>query len=566
FALTYIRVSMRGEILMAAKVLNIEVGDQLVKVCRAAHKGKEVHISEEFMFPTPPDCVSDGVISDPRTLAIALKSEISLHGLSKITNVVFALSSGKIAIREAKLPTIKDKQLEEIVRTNVDDYFPVDLKNYHFTYSVLEKVGGAQPYSRVLVMAAPLKLIEGYFKLAELADLTVTAIDSSGNSHYQALRGINGKDTCIYIDVDASISFISFISGDKLSLQRTFSYGGDELINHYMRIMNRPAEDYLQALAELDSHSPNFAANEFLSPANIQADLSRLVSSLARSVDYYSSNNQDNAPTRIVLMGACRYLTGLRAMLSEATGLDTVMIDDLHEFTAFTGGIKDAADYISCIGSAIAPLDFMPSQYSTDGKSRKSDSLAAGFVIGGIFVFAALAFCALAFFGYKGAKDDLLATQNEIASLEYTEEVYQTYLAYQKGEEAVKLIFGQKSLPNSQLVAFCEELEAKMPSSILLLSAACTNEGISMNVTVGSYTDAAATIAALRSFETLSVVDVSQVSKEENEAGIARISFTINCSYGKNPYLNGINPYGDLVVPPTPGEGEAGTPTETVEG
>ena len=78
---------------MAAKtVLNIEVGDRLTKVCHSAKKGKRRQILNSFLFPTPDQTVSDGLIVDPKTLADALREQLALHHASSARNVTFSSS------------------------------------------------------------------------------------------------------------------------------------------------------------------------------------------------------------------------------------------------------------------------------------------------------------------------------------------------------------------------------------------------------------------------------------------------------------------------------------------
>ncbi len=551
---------------MAAKVLNIEVGDELIKVCRVIKKGKEVHLADEFMFHTPAECVNDGVIEDPQTLALKFKDELAAHGLEKVQNANFTLSSGKIAIREVKLPPVKGKQLAAIVSTNAEEYFPVDLKNYHITYSLLETVSGQDPHSRVLVMAAPMKLLEGYFKLADLAGLNILSIDNSGNSHYQALKRLAPKNVTLYVNVDTSTSVISFMQGSKLLLQRTFSFGGGELISHYMTAAGKKTGEYLQAIEELDIHSPNFKAGEVFHTDDLQSDLSRLISSITRSVDYFNSNQWEYQAEKIVLMGPCRHLAGLCELVSDAAGLETIYLDDIHEFTAGTGTSPDAPSYVGCLGCAMAPLDFMPDRFLSKGKSKnKNESLTPGFVICGLLIVVSVAVSAMSILQYTDASKKLDSVNQEISDLQYAEDTYFTYLAYQQGQAAVESISLLAQQPNSKLAEFYEELEAKMPTSILLLSAICTNEGVSMSVTVGSYEEAAVVLKQLRSFESLTAVEISSVTRNVNEAGIERVEFTLNCTYGENPYLNGINPYEALIIPETTEEPAAAesAPTES---
>jgi len=554
---------------MAAKTINIEVCDQIIKVCRVARKGKSIRMFDSFSFRTPDDCVSDGVIANPQVLGRELKKQLTEHGLHSVKNVVFALSSSKIAVREVKLPLMKGKYLAKAIQTNAEEYFPVDLKNYHITYSVLDTFSGPNAFMRVMVLAAPISMIEGYFQLAEKAGLTVKAIDSCGNSQYQALKCIGGKGVTIYVDVDSTSSLVSFIHGDSLLLQRTFAFGADELITHYMVATGKDNESYLSALSETDTTSTDFAADQVLSPYDVQEDLSRLVSGIVRSVDFFNSSQWANAASRVVLMGTNRHIIGLRELVAEATGLETLHLDDIPEFSSFTNGAAEAPSYISCIGSSIAPLDLIPSRLRPSSRRSVDDKDATifpGVLICSLFVLAGIAAAFYSISGYHKSVRELDAMKEEISNLEYTEQIYESYIAYQKGEEAIKTVAANTDTPNSKLVSFFEELEKKMPSSILILSAACTNDGVSMNITVASYTDAAAVISELRSFSSLSQVEVSDIGLSQNEAGIERVLFTVNCLYGENPYLNGINPHGELVLPSgTPSDANAPAETQTQE-
>lgn len=536
---------------MAAKVLHIEVGDRITKVCRPSKKGKTLRLTDDFAFITPETFVSDGMIMEPEALGRVLSEQLAAHGLEQTHSVVFSVSSGKIATREVKLPPVKEKQLDAIIKTNASEYFPVDLQDYHVAYSLLGTVTDVpEPYTRVLVMAAPLRLLDGYFKTALAAELNVKAIDTSGNAHYQLVRGVNGKDeTTIFVNVDCTFSDISFMKGKTLLLQRTFSFGGDEMITHYLSAADRPLEEYLTAVQELDVRAPAFAATAAIHTADVQMDLNRLIGSIARSVDYYNSNKYGDPPEKIVLMGPCRHLAGLCELVAENTSLETIYLDDVPAFQTLSGGVPEAPSYVSCLGSILRPLDMMPNALLPKAKARKKDSenLKSGFIIGGTLLFAALAISAFALISYFSAQSQLNEINTQIDSLAYTEEVHDTYLSYLAGRQSLEILAAESSLPNSKLTEFCEELEKKMPSSILLLSAACSNDGVSMNVTVDTYEDAATVIANLRTFDSLSTVDVASVSRMVNEAGLSRVSFSLNCTYGYNPYLNDINPYSDII-------------------
>ena len=548
-----------------SKVLNIEIGDRITKVCCTVSKRKVCKIFESFMFQTPEGYVNEGVIEDTAGMADILRQQLEGHGLGNIKDVVFAISSSKVASREVNLPPMKEKLIADVVKTNAKDYFPVDLSSYQVTYSLLEKVKGSEPGLRILVMAAPISLLAGYFETARRAGLRVKAVDTSGNSHFQALKNFGDDKLTMYIGVDCTGSYVTFMEDKNLLMQRTFAYGGDEMIARYMVNTGKTADQYIEALEELTVNTPiTVTVPDILSEEEIETGLGRLVSNIARSVDYFNSNRWEQGVQQIVLMGPCGKLVGLRELIVANTALPTYYLEEMPGAVAMTNSAHNASFYISCIGSSIAPVDMMPASLVAKSKPEKdsNQSLRSGvFACVGLILISAL-LSGWAIFRQQNELNELEKTQSRIAELQYAEDIYNTYLSYQKGQEAVETITSLAELPNSKLVSFYRELENKMPSSILLMSASCTNEGVSLNLTTASYTDAARVIEQFRSFKTISVVDVSSVSRSIDELGKEIVSFSIACQYGENPYLEGINPYGELVRPQ---ETEAESTSEEAE-
>ena len=290
---------------------------------------------------------------------------------------------------------------------------------------------------------------------------------------------------------------------------------------------------------------------DMLSEQDVETGLGRLISSISRSVDYFNSNRWEEPVQQIVLMGPCGKLLGLRELINASTALPVYYLEEMPGAIAMTNSVENASFYISCIGASIAPVDLIPATMRAKSRAdvNPNQSLRSGVTICVALVFLTLALSAWAIFRHQMEQSQLEKTKTKIEELQYAEDIYNTYLSYQKGQEAVETITSLAELPNSKLVSFYRELENKMPSSILLMSASCTNEGVSLNLTTASYTDAARVIEQFRSFKTISVVDVSSVSRSIDELGKEIVSFSIACQYGENPYLEGINPYGELVRP-----------------
>ncbi len=526
---------------MAAKTLNIEIADRLVKVCESIPKGKSYQIKHCFMFQTPENAVADGAVLAPDILAAELRGRLKAHGLTDVKSAVFTITSGKVASREVTLPPIKENRIKAAVLTNAAEYFPIDLSSYHITHNLLERTEkGEEAGCRVLVYAAPLALLEGYFKMADKANLSVKAIDFSGNSQYQALRALRSADVTMYVNVDCTSSFVTFLQNGKLLMQRSFTFGGDEMILGYMGAAGKTGVEYVEALHECSGEPESFFSRNVMGDAEVNENLNRLVGSIIRAGDYFNSNHWDVQVGKVVLLGPCSRLVGLRDLVANGTGLETTQLGEMPGISSFANAAESASFYISCLGSSIAPLDFMPPQFLADRKSakksrEKTDSIVPGVVVTVVCLLAILALSALAFLGYLDARQNKAAMEKEIAGLEYARTAYETYLQYQKNADAITALSVSRSSPNDELLAFIGELEERMPSDIEVLSAVCSRESVSMNITVPSYDEAAVVLVQLRDFESIVSLEVSPVVEQEDETGVSHVNFSVNCLYKQNP-------------------------------
>ncbi|MDR0905904.1 MAG: hypothetical protein LBN00_06995 [Oscillospiraceae bacterium] len=460
---------------MAAKGLVIEFGERTVRVWNPR--------GGSFMFATPESSVTDGQLANPDALAATLTDELNTHGFGKTRDVSFVIPSSRVATREVLLPPVKESRVRDIVRANAADYFPVDLTAYHVAYAILGAVSDADSHLRVMVYAVPLSLLEGYFNLAIAADLRVRGIDYAGNAQYNVYTRINAPGVNLYVYINHSSSYLTFMSGETLILQRTLTFGDAEY------------------------------------------ELARLAAGIARSVDYFTSHYADESVGSIILAGSAGRLTGLSEAVAASTEHRVLYFDEVSE---------EPMPYLDCIGSALRPLDLLPQRFTQPknrGGAKREASLSLGITS---IVMLLLISCGLyAFSGLKLREAAAINAQiiRDVHAVEYAEVIHDKFAAYQSGAEAVLTVRKLTSSPNDNLTAFLSELERKMPSEILLLSASCARNNVVMNMTVPRKSDVARVMVQFRTFNSLQRLTVSSILEARNAAGAPAVSFTINCEY-----------------------------------
>lgn len=278
---------------MAKKVVVVRVGTETIRIVHMDNTPDNPTVYGCVRVPTPQGAVEDGEVKNIMDVSRRIKQACQEKGITT-KDVIFSLSSSKIANRETTIPLVKDSKIQGIVDAKVGDLFPMDKDRYIFSYV---KQGGSrtaeegekvtdgsekakeqekeeepeitddtkkkkkkrelklnfniskkknaeegeeapQDVLDLLVYAAPIDLVRSYYALAEGCDFNVMAIEVDGNGIFQIMkRQVNeGVEMAVQINRDATL--INIMSKDKLLLQRTIPYGASTIVE---AVMNEPA-------------------------------------------------------------------------------------------------------------------------------------------------------------------------------------------------------------------------------------------------------------------------------------------------------------------------------------
>ena len=517
-----------------AKVLNIEVGDRVTKVCVSEKNKKTYQISNCFLVQTPVGAVRDGQILQIDVMADVLRTALKENGASSVKNVTFTLSSTKVASREVMLPPVKDNRIKSVVETNASDYFPVDMSGYCIAHTLLERVSGDAPGCRVQVTAAPRPLLEGYAALAEASGLMLDAIDYCGNSQYQVLRTLPGQEVVMYVDVNVSNTLVTFMQDGVMMMQRNINFGGDELVGAVMDATGKEDSQFLSVLQNADQAD---YLNQYMSVGQQEECLSRLVSGISRSADFFKSNRSAVVISKVVLLGVCGSLAGLADMVKDALDTETVTLKEVNGINFVANSVGGVNSYISCIGSLVQPLELLPEELRGVAKkkkakaSRKSDSIVGGVVACILLSALGLGLAGYSVVRYSSAQNEKARLEQRIQELDHVRVTADLYENYQTTQSVLAQLRAYSQTHNASLVAFLEELEHKMPSTLLLMSAVCDEEGVILNIVTPGMEEADVVIKQLRSFESIKQMEVSTITETFDEVGLSSTTFSVRCGY-----------------------------------
>ena len=542
---------------MNNRVLSIEIGNSFTKICEIDYKVKKPKVYKVLTVETPEGVVVDGMLQPTQEYADHLVNALGTNGI-RTKRVIFTISSTRVASREVQIPNVKANKIEALVKTNANDYFPVDLTQYeigHYLAGGLTEEGKL----RVMALAVPKALLNSYYQLAQMCGWEVECFDYSSNSLYQILRDEKSEKVTMMIKIDENNTIVTVLSAGKVLLQRTVAYGVQDAIETMIASGAYAVNDPMSAVERFQKKTclnrvlhqgdkvweenagrweDEDAGNVEVTAARqkITASLEPLIVGVSRVIDFYDSRNGDTPIERTYVTGLGGSFSGMSKLFTNCLERKVHTLSDMDDKIGMSKAIRSTrpAAYISCLGAVLAPVGLIDkSQQKAKGETVGGGANCA--VVGGavlvLGVILSIAMAVTSLTRYFGTVAENVALQARVEELQPAQTVYNEYLSAAAQYDKYKYLYEYTENPNENLVEFINELEQILPSSFWTNSFSSDMEGISMSVTVEGKAAAARTILNIRNMESIEDVQISGITDSKDEAGKSTVTFSITGTY-----------------------------------
>lgn len=542
---------------MNNRVLSIEIGNSFTKICEIDYKVKKPKVYKVLTVETPEGVVVDGMLQPTQEYADHLVNALGTNGI-RTKRVIFTISSTRVASREVQIPNVKANKIEALVKTNANDYFPVDLTQYeigHYLAGGLTEEGKL----RVMALAVPKALLNSYYQLAQMCGWEVECFDYSSNSLYQILRDEKSEKVTMMIKIDENSTIVTVLSAGKVLLQRTVAYGVQDAIETMIASGAYAVNDPMSAVERFQKKTclnrvlhqgdkvweenagrweDEDAGNVEVTAARqkITASLEPLIVGVSRVIDFYDSRNGDTPIERTYVTGLGGSFSGMSKLFTNCLERKVHTLSDMEDKIGMSKAIRSTrpAAYISCLGAVLAPVGLIDkSQQKAKGMTVVSGTnytfVSVAVLVLGVILSIAMAVTSLT--RYFGTVAENVALQARVEELQPAQAVYNDYLATAAQYDKYQYLYEYTENPNENLVEFINELEQILPSSFWTNSFSSDMEGISMSVTVEGKAAAARTILNIRNMESIEDVQISNITDAQNELGESAVTFSITGTY-----------------------------------
>ena len=542
---------------MNNRVLSIEIGNSFTKICEIDYKVKKPKVYKVLTVETPEGVVVDGMLQPTQEYADHLVNALGTNGI-RTKRVIFTISSTRVASREVQIPNVKANKIEALVKTNANDYFPVDLTQYeigHYLAGGLTEEGKL----RVMALAVPKALLDSYYQLAQMCGWEVECFDYSSNSLYQILRDEKSEKVTMMIKIDENSTIVTVLSAGKVLLQRTVAYGVQDAIETMIASGAYAVNDPMSAVERFQKKTclnrvlhqgdklweenagrweDEDAGNVEVTAARqkITSSLEPLIVGVSRVIDFYDSRNSNTPIERTYVTGLGGSFSGMSKLFTNCLERKVHTLSDMDDKIGMSKAIRSTrpAAYISCLGAVLAPVGLIDkSQQKGKGMTVVSGTnytfVSVAVLVLGVILSIAMAVTSLT--RYFGTVAENVALQARVEELQPAQAVYNEYLSAAAQYDKYKYLYEYTENPNENLVEFINELEQILPSSFWTNSFSSDMEGISMSVTVEGKAAAARTILNIRNMESIEDVQISNITDTQNELGESAVTFSITGTY-----------------------------------
>lgn len=542
---------------MNNRVLSIEIGNSFTKICEIDYKVKKPKVYKVLTVETPEGVVVDGMLQPTQEYADHLVNALGTNGI-RTKRVIFTISSTRVASREVQIPNVKANKIEALVKTNANDYFPVDLTQYeigHYLAGGLTEEGKL----RVMALAVPKALLNSYYQLAQMCGWEVECFDYSSNSLYQILRDEKSEKVTMMIKIDENSTIVTVLSAGKVLLQRTVAYGVQDAIETMIASGAYAVNDPMSAVERFQKKTclnrvlhqgdklweenagrweDEDAGNVEVTAARqkITSSLEPLIVGVSRVIDFYDSRNGDTPIERTYVTGLGGSFSGMSKLFTNCLERKVHTLSEMDDKIGMSKAIRSTrpAAYISCLGAVLAPVGLIDkSTQKAKGLTVVSGTnytfVSVAVLVLGVILSIAMAVTSLT--RYFGTVAENVALQARVEELQPAQTVYNEYLSTAAQYDKYKYLYEYTENPNENLVEFINELEQILPSSFWTNSFSSDMEGISMSVTVEGKAAAARTILNIRNMESIEDVQISNITDTQNELGESAVTFSITGTY-----------------------------------
>ena len=331
-------------------LVGLDIGSSFIKVAEIKVTEKGYILNKFGMSKIPPGTIVEGRIVDVDGLAKDIKT---LFKSQKIREKNVAISTGghSVVIKTINTVNKPDKELQETIYSEAEQYIPYDIEDVNIDYQVLGQSEFSPDQVNVLLVAVKKDLVAEYIDLIHQAGLNPKIIDVDTfalQNAYEILPYENREKITLLIDVGASKTSLNILKANVSLMMRDNVSGTNQIIEELCDQYDISVDD---AILAVNGESSTMGQDK------IQAISLKIAqgwcSEICEIVNTFQAGSNEGKVENIILSGGGVFVEGFQESLLSELEADVSII---NPFEALTVNEQKFPDSFITKASPMAPI------------------------------------------------------------------------------------------------------------------------------------------------------------------------------------------------------------------
>jgi len=329
-------------------VVGLDIGSHSIKVCELKQTDKTYSVINLGSIILPEGAVEDGSLHDPEAVGKAI-TELLTNLKIKHKKIAISISGYSVIVKKIHLAVMEEKQLEEYITAEAEQYIPFDIDDVYLDFQDLKTNTEDSASTDIILVAAKKEIIDEYLNMLRGLGLQPVVVDVDAfalENIYESNYPLN--ENVAIVDIGASKMHINIISNGISVIAKDIVMGSRQLTEQIAVTFDIPAEE-----AESLKIGQTPAEEKRDQIAKIFTSIcTQWVSEIKKAIDLYHSNKANKQLDKLVLSGGGSKVAGLTEFLRKETNVPVEIFDPFLKMLKNPKQID--ADYLNNIGPEMA--------------------------------------------------------------------------------------------------------------------------------------------------------------------------------------------------------------------
>ena len=310
-------------------LVGVDIGAASVKLAEMRFTGNGYEVLACGQEKIPATAMTDRQVAEPEEVGKVIARALR-HLNIKSKRAAIAVSGSPVITKTITLPNhLSERDMEEQIRLEADQYVPYPIEEVNLDFSVLGPAPHGDATNEVLLSACRSETIDERLAAIESAGLTADVVDIEEFAIENAVKSFvlepGAKGVSMLCDLGASRTLMSVFDGNRSVYRREQSFGGRQLTEDIMRHYGMSSDE--AETAKQSGSLPEDYAREVLP---------YFVDDLAQQIDralqlFFANFNDYSNLDRLLLSGGTACIPTLAGAIEDKLGIPTETVSPFKQ-------------------------------------------------------------------------------------------------------------------------------------------------------------------------------------------------------------------------------------------